>query len=126
MDFPGRDDDSFRGAGSAYEREETVAIAVVRNDDVVDWSDADHSVPALWLPESLYAALSAATLLDDLDVHRQSRLDPTQARVLSVQLAVLQRDAGDADVRTAAARVRERAEAVVESGAPLRLLIEGP
>lgn len=121
------DDDSFREPGSRYEREEPVAVAVVEVTAAVDWSDAAHS-PAgtLWLPETLFYQIAAATRLRECDVNTQTRLTPRECQRLAPELAALEAATSDPDVRKAAALVRARVESVASSPRSQLLLVEGP
>jgi hypothetical protein len=110
------DDDCFREPGSRYEHEAPVAVAVVDATAVVDWSDAAHS-PAgtLWLPETLFQQLAAATRLREVDLSKQTRLTSWECQGLAPELAELERATADPDVRKATVLVRARVESVASS-----------
>lgn len=121
------DDDRFREPGGRFEREEPIAVAVIEGSTVIDWSDAAHSpTGTLWLPETLFHEIAAASRLRDIDLTAQARLTPAECRALAPQLATLEGAAQDPDVRVAVALVRERAEVVAASKDGHVLLIEGP
>ncbi|MGV8083647.1 MAG: hypothetical protein AB2L09_08475 [Coriobacteriia bacterium] len=126
MDLACIDDDRFRQPGSRYEDEEVVAIGVVKQGIVIDWSDEARVIPALWLPEPLFAKLASASLLGTLDVYKQSRLTSAESQLLSAQMASLAQDVVDSDVRAAAFLVCKRAQLAVDLGPGHALLVEGP
>lgn len=69
------DDDRFRAEDSPYRNSEVVALAVVGGSDLIDWSGPEtRPKSTVWVPEELFQALAAGSILGSLDVYAQSRL----------------------------------------------------
>ena len=111
------DDDRFRRAGSPYEHEEPVAVAVVAADARIDWSEAGRSADAaLWLPESLFLEVATNTGLRSIRIHGQTRLGVQDCERLCEELGQVVDTSSNPDVRTAAALIQERAQRVIALG----------
>jgi hypothetical protein len=121
------EDDRFRVPGSRYENEEPVAIAVVPQTAQIDWTEETRVPPStLWLPETLYTAIAERTLLRQVELYCQSKLDRATCELLCQELTTVAAESPDSDVSLAASLVLQRARLVAEASNGERLLIEGP
>lgn len=116
-----------------YADEEVVAIGIIANDQLVDWSNDEHTPSeTLWIPESIFAQIQknadflGAKHLASIDNHAQTRFDVDACTELLSESNVLINHSNDGDIRKATNFIKEFIMQVLDRNGEIQLLIEGP